>query len=318
MTPIIDTYRKLDSIMMRWNFKATLRWMLLTSIITYLLYNLSKIGWPDILAALPSSPVFYALSIAMFFTPIFAEMAAFKVVTDSKIAISCKVFIRKHVLNKAVLTYSGEAYLAQQLTKTKDINIKRGVIIIKDLALIRTFVANLWVVLLVLFAVILGRSEVIAHVAQSHPAILASAIVISLGISIGAVMFFSKLTNLAYKTGAKTAAIFLLRSTVVAAILVAQWSLAIPETALSVWCLFLVIFAVTRKSPIGGELVFISVALSIPGLTADSAALAAMLMTILALNQINYITAFILTSDFSDVKRGWVKLTARPRKLVTS
>lgn len=279
------------------NAKTYIRRILLVSIIAYLFYRLSSIGWQDIVQALPSAPAFYFLSVIAFFAPVIAEVVAFKWVTAHQLAAPLGVFIRKHVLNKAVLAYSGEAYLVHELSQRNKLPLKRAATIIKDLALVRTFVANLWVIILVVAALLLGNTETLSNIARLSPALVIAVGLICVTICLGAVIFFKNLTNLAFVTGAKIAGVFLLRSVVVASVLTAQWALAIPGTAMSVWFLFLVVFVLARKSPIGGEMVFISVALALPGLSADSAAIAAMLVTIMALNQLNYFLAFLITGN---------------------
>ncbi len=289
---------KIYDFLTRCNFKTILRGTLLISIIAYLFYQLTKIGWSEILHTLPSSPLFYILSIGTFLTPVIAEMMSFRMITANKFPISFKFFARKHVLNKAVLSYSGEAYLTQHLSTYENLSLKNSAIIIKDQALIRTFVANLWVIILVVTALAFGNRHVLQEIATASPSLVIAVSFICVAICLIAVLFFKKLSNLSYALGAKVTGVFLLRSAIFACILVSQWSLAIPGTDLSTWFLFLVIFILSRKSPVGGEFVFASIAVTLPGLSADNASIAAMLVSIIALNQINYLIAFILTSDF--------------------
>jgi len=93
---------------------------------------------------------------------------------------------------------------------------------------------------------------------------------------------------------------YLIRSFLAACILIAQWSIVLPEVSLAVWSLFLVVFFIARKSPVGGDLVFVSVALTLPGLTDESAAVAAMLLMNAAVLQIIYSLGFIFTSEISE------------------
>ncbi|MEP3890569.1 MAG: hypothetical protein ABJN69_08875 [Hellea sp.] len=299
--------------------KSYMRGAIVIGIVLYLFYKLSQIGWAEIMAALPSSPLFYGLSIAVLLLPIWAERSAFKIVTENKIAAPFKVFARKHVMNKAVLAYSGEAYLIHELSEKAGLNVKRAAIIIKDLALLRTFVANLWVIILAGVAVVFGQSETLQNIAQASPALVVIVGLICVLVCSGTVIFFKKISNLPYGNGAKVAGVFLLRSLLIAAIMIAQWNLAIPGTPLSAWFIFMVVFSIARKSPIGGEMVFISVALTLPGLESQNASVAAMLMTILALNQLNYLITFLLTSGFPDLRKNkMIELTAKAIPLSTN
>ncbi len=295
--------KKLKSLIPSRNLKPYIRGIIVFGVIIYLSYQLSKIGWLSIAQSIPDSPMFYILSAAILFVPILAERTAFKVATKDNFVPSLRVFTRKHVLNKAVLTYSGEAYLAHELSEQGGLSAKAAVTTIKDLALIRTFVANLWVIILALVAVIFGQAGTLQNIALTSPKLVVVVGLICLLVCLGTIVFFKKLSNLPYGRGAKVAAVFLLRSFLVAVIMIEQWSLAIPGNPLSVWFIFMVVFSIARKSPIGGEMVFISVALALPGLESHNASVAAMLMTLLALNQINYLFAFLLTSDLRALKK---------------
>lgn len=305
--------KKLKALSPRTNVNSYIRGIILFGIITYLTYQLSQIGWSNIIGSIPESPWFYILSLAAFITPVIAEIASFKITSENKISAPLRLFVRKHVLNKAVLAYSGEAYLVHELSQHNGLTVKKAATIIKDLALVRTFVANLWVIILVLAALILGNAATLEKITLTSPALIISVGLICLLVCAGTVVFFKKLTKLPYALGAKISGIFLFRSFIVASILTAQWSLAIPGIPLSVWFIFLVVFSLTRKSPVGGEMVFIGVALALPGLGGGSAEIAAMLLTILALNQVNYLLAFLMTSDFT----GLVKTTSSS-KLISS
>lgn len=279
--------------------KGLLHWVVLIAITLYLIHKLSLIGWADIWQSRPTSPLFYILSLAIMFLPIIADKITFDILTARRMILPLKIFIRKLALNKAVLTYSGEAYMAQQLSQIHKVKLKKAAIVIKDQTLVRTFVANLWVIILVLAALVFGNAGILQKIALISPALLISVNLICILVCAGALFFYHKLTTITFTLAAKIASVFLLRSFLVSVTLMAQWSLAMPVTALSVWFIFLVVFSLTRKSPVGGELVFVSVALTLPGLEQNSAQVAAMLVTLLALNQTNYFIAFLLTSDFN-------------------
>lgn len=134
------------------------------------------------------------------------------------------------------------------------------------------------------------------------PALIITVGLISFGACLGGLVFFRKLTQLDFGRAGKVASIYLIHSALAACLLIAQWHLILPETSLSVWGLFLVVYTLTKKSPVGGPLVFVSVAITLPGLGADNAAIAAMLLTTTAVVQIFYSLGFVLTSDFTHRK----------------
>lgn len=281
----------------RSSLKALGRGAVFLAIIGYLLFQLSRIGFAEIAGALPTSPLFYALSVGFVAAPVLAEIFVFKTITGRKVGGDFRLFLRKHVLNKAVMNFSGDAFLVQRLSQYEGLNLRRAAIILKDMTLIRAFSANFWIVLLALAAVLSGNFNVLQNLIASAPALVAFTALFCVTICGGAVFLFRKLTRLSSGTALKVAAIYLVRAMVVGAILMTQWSLASPGMGMGAWFIFLIVFSVTKKSPVGGELLFATVVVSLPGLGGDDAAIAAMLIAIAGVTQIIYFAGFLLSFE---------------------
>jgi len=281
---------------------SIVRSLVLFAICTYLILKLSAIGWTNIVQFLPSSPLFYLLSIVFVSLPILAEKIAFHMARPAhsiggQSSPSLKIFARKHVINKAVMNYAGEGYFIHELSKLEGLSFKSAAIIVKNLTLIRTFSANFWVIVLVLATLILGNSNVLNNIMETSPHLVIAVAVTAIGACLAGIVFFRKLTRLKLGVASKIAAVYLLRSVIAAGVLIAQWILILPGIPLAIWGLFLMVFFIAKKSPIGGELVFISVALTLPGFEGDNAAVAAMLLTMAAVVQMLYSLGFVLTSN---------------------
>ena len=295
------------------NFKRLGRYAVLVAIIGYLFYQLSRIGFAEIAGALPSSPLFYALSILFVAAPIVAEILAFKTITGRRVGRDFKLFLRKHVLNKAVMNFSGDAFLVQRLSKYQDLNLRRAAIILKDMTLIRAFSANLWIISLVVAAILSGNSSVLERFTAISPGFVSLTALLCMSFCAGAVLLFRKLTRLSSTTALKVSAIYLTRAAIVSGILMAQWSLASPGTSMGAWFIFLIVFSLTKKSPVGGELLFASIVVSLPGLGADNAAIAAMLIAIAGVTQLIYVAGYLLSYEgrlSSRAKRSPARLSA--------
>ena len=279
--------------------KSFLPKILVLIICIYLGFKLSAIGWTEIFQSLPTSPAFYLLSIVFVFLPIIAERIVFKSASKTKSSPPLRLFIRKHVINKAVMNYAGEGYFITQLSHLKGLTLSSAAIIVKNLNLARTFVANFWILFLVFATILFGNSNILQKMIEVSPLLALLVGVLSLGICLGAIMFYRKLTRLKFSVAGKIAAVYFIRSCLAACVLVAQWSLVLPGTPLSVWYVFLIIYYITKKSPVAGDLVFVSVALTLPGLGSDSAAIAALLLTMTATLQLIYSLGFVLTIKLS-------------------
>ncbi|MEP3655467.1 MAG: hypothetical protein ABJO36_11280 [Litorimonas sp.] len=273
------------------------RWAIFAAIFGYLAFQLSKIGFNEIAAALPTSPLFYLLSIGFVAVPVMSEIFAFRTISGEKADGGYKIFLRKQVLNKAVMNFSGDAFLIQKLSQQNGMSLKRAAIILKDMTLIRGFSANLWIIILAGVAVMSGNLDVLQNFAAASPGLVIFVSLFCLSIVGGAILLFRKLTQLKSRTALKVAAIYLARAVVIGGILIAQWSLASPGTAIADWFIFLIIFSLAKKSPVGGELLFASIVVSILGLAAGSAEIAAMLIAIAAVTQVIYALGFLLSAQ---------------------
>jgi len=219
-----------------------------TSILAFLLFRLSQIGWAEIASSLPRSPLFYALSLGFVGAPVIAEILAFQTVTGRKALGQYKIFLRKQVLNKAVMNFSGDAFLIHKLSQGTDMTVKRAAIVLKDMTLIRAVSANFWIILLVIASALSGHVDVLENVVATSPLAAGLIALACVGICSGAVLYFRKLTRLSATTAMKVAAIYLARSAIIATILISQWSLASSGTALSTWFVFLIVFSLAKKS----------------------------------------------------------------------
>jgi len=263
----------------------------------------------NIFQSLPTSPVFYILSIVFVSLPIIAEKMAFRLAAKSESSPPLRVFIRKHVINKAVMNYAGEGYFVMQLSNLKGLTLSRAAIIVKNLNLARTFVANFWILFLVLATIMFGNASLLQKMIQVSPVLALLVGMLSLGICLGGIIFFQKLTRLEFGLAGKIASIYFIRSCLAACVLIVQWSLILPGTALSVWALFLIVYFITKKSPVAGDFVFVSIALTLPGLGGDTAAIAAMLLTMTVTFQLVYSLGFVLTTE---IPKSGIKRTMAP------
>lgn len=157
---------------------------------------------------------------------------------------------------------------------------------LKDMALSRTFVANGWIIILILLTFLLGRGEVVGIIWTEHRRSAVIAILVCVGFCLATLLFFKRITRLPPQVAVHVTSLYLVRAIVLAFILAAQWATAIPGTRISIWLLLLVVFYISKKSPVGGEFMFVGVALSLPDVGLDKAALAGVVIAVAATSQL--------------------------------
>ncbi len=278
---------------------------IMTTVFLLIFQKLSLIGWENIYMACPSSPLFYMLAIALFLIPITADIISCRLIIGCKVPDFVRVFTRKHAYNEAIFSYMGEAYLIKVIGKLPNFDLRRAAITIKDQSLIRTFVSNAWLIVLVVLAVLMGQSDALMGYTSTSPKNVGGAALLCVGLCALMIIFFRKLTRLSMRTAIGIAGVYGLKAIMILAVQISQWNIAMPGTEVSIWLLFAVFFALSKKSPFSGELVFVSVILTIPGLGVNEANVAAMLIMATAINQFILLTMFILTSNFTGL--SWLK-----------
>ena len=110
------------------------------------------------------------------------------------------------------MNYAGEGYFVAQLSNLKGLTLSSAAIIVKNLNLARTFVANFWILFLVFATILFGNSNILQKMIEVSPLLALLVGVLSLGICLGAVMFYRKLTRLEFSVAGKIAAVYFIRS----------------------------------------------------------------------------------------------------------
>ncbi|MEO1023855.1 MAG: hypothetical protein AAFW89_15025, partial [Bacteroidota bacterium] len=85
--------------------------MLQVAIIGFLIVQIAQQNLAELLAALPRNPLFYMFGLVVYFTLPLSEILTYGVSWDFRFNDAFPVFMKKRVLNKDVLGYSGEIQL---------------------------------------------------------------------------------------------------------------------------------------------------------------------------------------------------------------
>jgi len=278
------------------------RRVLLCVIIAYLLYKLSQIGWAELAGHIPASPVFYILSLAIFFAVPVSETLNYRLITGQHIIKGLKIFSRKRVYNDALMSYTGEAYLVGELANQPGFDHRRALIAVKDNNLISALVSNSWAIMLVAALLVFGRPDALQKIWQLSPVLVGGLALICILIYVMVIVFFRRLSAL---TSTKLMQVTMVHSgkvLVVAALQVAQWASALPAMAATTLLMFLAVQTLIKRIPglPSGDLVFLGVGLSLAGFAGGQASeISAMLLAATAMTQLVQLSTFIITTPRS-------------------
>lgn len=287
------------------HWKHRLVWarrVLLAAIFAYLIYKLTQIGWAEIAGHIPTSPLFYLLSVIIFLTVPASETVNYRLITDMRIPNGLKTFSRKRVYNDALISYSGEAYLIGKLAELPEFNHQSALVAVKDNNLVSALVSNSWTIVLVAALFVFGRPDVLQNLWELSPILIGGFAVICISLYVAVIVFFRHLSALSSLKLMQVTGVHSGKVLVVAALQVTQWASALPAIAAMTWLMFLAVQTLVKRMPAlpNGGLVFLGVGLSLAGFAGDAAIeVSAMLLAATAMTQLVQLAAFIMTSKLS-------------------
>lgn len=277
------------------------RWVLISAIVGYLVYQLTQMGWGRFWRALPQTPYFYLTVAAMYLLLPAAEVLIYGRIWDMPAAESLPLMMRKRVLNADVVGYSGEFFLLAHARARIDRATREIASEIKD-NLILSSVASIAVAVLVLVGLLtsgyVALDELLGDATPGYIAVGGFAFVLIIGLF---VRFRRTIFALSGRTLGFVLGIHLARFLLSSILQVLQWWVVLPDAPFSAWATLLVIFVVMNRIPFlpSRDLVFAGVGIKASAtLGVPGPAVAGMLLTRSVIDRVlnaGFFTLFSLT-----------------------
>ncbi len=273
--------------------------LVMAGVVLYLISKLTVIGWHEVWDALPTTPWFYIIFIIMFFTFPLAELLVYRIMWKVDFKGQFGVFVRKRVYNYAVLSYSGEAYMAFWARRRLDIRDRVIFSTIKDSNILSGLASNSFTALLLAVFFLTGQLSIITDADPDYKSYLILAALVGL-ILVPVVLRFRKhIISLAPDVAKKVFLIHLTRLVLLLLLQTLQWSVVLPDVPFNMWLLFLTAQLVLTRVPFlpNTDLLVAGLGLTLMGyVDAPQATLASMFVAAGALSQAMNFAAFLATS----------------------
>ena len=274
------------------------------AILGLIIYQLTDIGWSEVLQSLPVSPWFYILFGVLFISLPVAEIFIYRRLWPFKRWEGFRAFLTKMVYNHEVVGYSGEVSLFLWARKRVGHSDKQIFKHIRDNSIISSIVSHLVAVTLLLALLWTGTLD-LSHLLEDTAPLYIGVGILALIVIIALVVQFRRyLFELPLRSAVPIFGIYITRFLLHHAGMVLMWMAAIPGAPLSVWLTFLAMFIVINRIPFmpSKDLFFMWVGLEYArGLDITIAAVAGMLLVFSALHKIvNLIVYLILQYWFRD------------------
>ncbi|TNE64295.1 MAG: hypothetical protein EP335_07455 [Alphaproteobacteria bacterium] len=269
------------------------------AVVWYLAVKLSAVGWQDVWSALPETPWFYIILIVMFLAFPVSEIFVYQAMWGGSLWRHFGIFVRKRVYNYAVLSYSGEAYLALWARKRLPIRSRRIFATVKDSNILSALASNSFTVLLLGAFFLTGQLGVITDADPDYKMYLGLAVLVGVILVPVVLRFRRHIISLDGPVARRVFLIHLARLVFMLVLQALQWAVVLPAVPFDTWLLFLTAQLVLTRVPFlpNTDLLYAGLGLTLMGyVDAPEAMVAGMFLASGALSQLLNAIAFLVTS----------------------
>jgi hypothetical protein len=267
-------------------FQLTASALMSLAILGLLLRAIIDIGWHELIAVTPRTPAYWLLFGAFYF---------FQPLMDWQIYRkwwglgwrTLSMFFKRRVMNEALFSYAGDAFMMAWAATRFDIafdpedatpKLGRGdgpgtpardapIAAIKDVAITSGLAGNLFTLLMLILAVMLGGQTLIDSAID--PTTIRRLIIgfaLLIGLSLTILFNRNKLLTLSVADNVRTFWLHLIRVSAMHFLLVATWFVALPLIGVGTWLVLGALRLVIGRMPVPNkELLFAALAVSLTG-----------------------------------------------------
>lgn len=219
----------------------------LSAILAFLAYEVNQVGWRAVIQNPPTTPLFYILFLLLYFELPVVELFIYRQAYHFPLVKSFPAFIKKRVLNRDVIGYSGEIFFfswARRRFETTDAHLAKT---IRDNNIISSAASTLVAVVLLAIFLFLGQISITDLIGEKTGYyVLIGAL--TLGILIPVVIRFRHyMFSMPLTTALTIFAMQVGRLVVGQALQIGMWTVVIPEVPMGTWFSYAAIsIALTR------------------------------------------------------------------------
>lgn len=246
---------------------AGLRMAAVGGIIAFLVYRLTRIGWGEVWAALPTTPWFYLIVVVMYLLLPLGETVIYRSLWDVRGWPLFSVLLRKKVLNQDVLNYSGEVYFLAWARRRVEGSRRQVTMEVKDNLIVSSITSTVAALLILGGFFAMGAFDAIDAVTLPGGWSLVAAVAVGM---VGAALLFRFRRALFHIEGPMLGVLwgvhfgrFLLSNV----LQVLQWYVVLPDAPFQAWAVLLTALVITNRIPLlpSKDLLFVGVGVELSG-----------------------------------------------------
>ena len=226
------------------------RWLFVGGVLVFLGYRLTRIGWGEVMHALPTTPWFYVTILVMYVTLPLAEALIYGAAWGTTPRQCLPVLLRKRVLNTDVVGYSGEVYLLAWAKQRLGASTRALAMVIKDNLVLSSALSLSTAAVLLASLLLTGQVAVLEALNNPAPVYLVGGGLALTGVLALLVRFRRTLFFLPARTVLFVASVHGARFLANYVLQVVQWWVVAPEAPFSAWATLLALFVVMNRIPL--------------------------------------------------------------------
>ena len=276
------------------------RRILLVLVIGVIAYQFSGIGWGEVLAALPTTPLFYLIFALMYLALPATETLIYRLTWEFKPFDGFLTFIKKRIYNKDVLGYSGEVHLYLWAEKNIDRPRREIIGVVKDNNIVSSVTSTFFAVAVLSVLVLGGIVEIPDRFANNDGLYIVVALLVAASVAALAPRLRKLIFTLPGRTLAILSALHMGRLLLVNVLQVVQWAVVLPEVSLQIWLMMISVQIMATRIPFlpARDLLFIGASVELSRmLEVPPAGIAGMLLAASVLDKIlNFLLFSVLSA----------------------
>ncbi len=258
-------------------------------IVSLLVWQLREMEFRSVFQGLPRNPWFYVLLVAVYFLLPTIQFLAYRVVWDFHPGPAIRAFIKKRILNKDVLGYSGEIYIFAWARDHVEMSSRSLMECVRDMNIISAVASTLIAVLLLAFFALKGQVNVQDLIGETQAVFLIGGISATLIILVIASTRRQWLFSMPWKATRIVFSLHVARVLLRHALEITMWHLAMSEVPIETWFTYAAVSVIVYRLPFipNQDLLTMAVAVSIAGaMTVSETHIAALFGAVALVNRL--------------------------------
>ncbi len=286
--------------------KTIVKWaqrIFLLVMISWLISQLTHIGWLKVWRSLPTNPVFYILFLLIYLSLPITDMIIYRMRWVFNVKKYLHIFILKKVYNVDVMGYSGEFFF--YFWARKNLSLKDGEIMktIKDNNIISSIASTLIAFILLSTFLFTKQIRILDWFKHQNTVLIYGGIIFLVVLLALGIRFRRVVISMPMKTAGIIFLIQCFRLLIGQTMQVTQWYLIMPKVPFYVWFTFVSIQIVMTRVPFlpNRDLVFLGTSIKLTQMMhISSAQIAAIILVNTVLGKLLNFSIFSIASLFKD------------------